>query len=359
MSFENKLTGIIEKYNSLQKKILDPSLTGSEFGKVSKEIYDLEPIAKKSEEYIKSEKNLAEAEEILLDKNADQEMKLIAEEEVVELKKLIPEIKKQLEILLLPKDEADEKNAILEIRAGTGGDEAALFAGVLLRMYQRYAEKKGWKFEIMEVSESGLGGVKEATVNVSGKGIFGRLKFESGGHRVQRVPETESKGRVHTSAATVAVLPEVEDIDIKIDDKDLEITVCRASGPGGQCVNTTDSAVRIVHLPTGITVRQQDEKSQIRNKEKAMKILRAKLYEMERQKRDSARAADRKEQVGTGDRSDKIRTYNYPQNRVTDHRINLTLYKIEQITNEGDLDEIIDALIADDQAKKLSESNED
>lgn len=359
MSFENKLTGIIEKYNSLQKKILDPSLTGSEFGKVSKEIYDLEPIAKKSEEYIKSEKNLAEAEEILLDKNADQEMKLIAEEEVVELKKLIPEIKKQLEILLLPKDEADEKNAILEIRAGTGGDEAALFAGVLLRMYQRYAEKKGWKFEIMEVSESGLGGVKEVTVNVSGKGIFGRLKFESGGHRVQRVPETESKGRVHTSAATVAVLPEVEDIDIKIDDKDLEITVCRASGPGGQCVNTTDSAVRIVHLPTGITVRQQDEKSQIRNKEKAMKILRAKLYEMERQKRDSARAADRKEQVGTGDRSDKIRTYNYPQNRVTDHRINLTLYKIEQITNEGDLDEIIDALIADDQAKKLSESNED
>lgn len=359
MSFEDKLINIIEKYNNLQKKILEPSLTGVEFGKVSKEIYNLEPIAKKSEEYIKSKKNLAEAEEIVLDKNADQEMKLIAEEEVVELKKLIPEIKKQLEILLLPKDEADEKNAILEIRAGTGGDEAALFAGVLLRMYQRYAEKKGWKFEIMEVSESGLGGVKEATVNVSGKGIFGRLKFESGGHRVQRVPETESKGRVHTSAATVAVLPEVEDIDIKIDDKDLEITVCRASGPGGQCVNTTDSAVRIVHLPTGITVRQQDEKSQIRNKEKAMKILRAKLYEMERQKRDSARAADRKEQVGTGDRSDKIRTYNYPQNRVTDHRINLTLYKIDQITNEGDLDEIIDALIADDQAKKLSENNYD
>ena len=310
-------------------------------------------------EYIKSGKNLVEIEEIISDKETDPEMKLIAEEEMIELKKSIPEIKKQLEVLLLPKDEADEKNAILEIRAGTGGDEAALFAGVLFRMYQRYAERKGWKFEVMEVSESGLGGVKEATINVSGRGTFGRLKFESGGHRVQRVPETESKGRVHTSAATVAVLPEVEDIDINIDDKDLEITVCRASGPGGQCVNTTDSAVRIVHLPTGITVRQQDEKSQIRNKEKAMKILRAKLYEMERQKRDSARAADRKEQVGSGDRSDKIRTYNYPQNRVTDHRINLTLYKIDQITNEGDLDEIIDALIADDQAKKLSESNND
>ena len=359
MSFEDKLGNLIEKYNNLQKKLLDPSLTGSDFGKVSKEVYDLEPIAKKAEEYLNIKKNLAEDEEILADKTSDPDMRAIAEEEVVELKKLIPEIKKQLEILLLPKDEADEKSAILEIRAGTGGDEAALFAGVLLKMYQRYSERKGWNFKIMEVSDSELGGVKEAVVNITGKNVFGCLKFESGGHRVQRVPETESKGRVHTSAATVAVLPEVEDIDIKIDDKDLEITVCRASGPGGQCVNTTDSAVRIVHLPTGITVRQQDEKSQIMNKEKAMKILRAKLYEMERQKRDSARAADRKEQVGTGDRSDKIRTYNYPQNRVTDHRINLTLYKIDQITNEGELDEIIEALIADEQARKLSESDND
>lgn len=358
MSFENKLSKLIEKYKELQERLLDTNLSGNEFGKVSKEASDLEPIVKKANEYLQVEKSIKDAEEMLLDKEMDLEMKEMAEEEIRDGKKKIISLKKDLEVLLLPKDEADEKNAILEIRAGTGGDEAALFGAVLLKMYQKYAERKGWKFEIMELSENDLGGIKEATVNIRGQNVFRQLKFESGGHRVQRVPETESKGRVHTSAATVAVLPEVEDIDIKIDDKDLEISICRASGPGGQCVNTTDSAVRITHMPTGISVRQQEEKSQHQNKEKAMRILRAKLYEIERNKRDSARAADRKDQVGTGDRSDKIRTYNYPQNRITDHRINLTLYKIDQVTNEGELDEIIDALIADDQARKLSESND-
>lgn len=356
MAFEDKLNDIKAKFESLNKKLLDSSgLSGSEFGKLSKERSDLEPIVAKIDEYNTTKNNIAEAESIIKDKDSDADFRKMAEEEIFENNKKLPIIKKELEVLLLPKDEDDDKNVILEIRAGTGGDEAALFGAVLLKMYQKYAERKKWKFEIMDISENSLGGVREATISVSGHNVFKRLKMESGCHRVQRVPETESKGRVHTSAATVAVLPEAEDVDIKIDEKDLEITVCRASGPGGQCVNTTDSAVRIVHLPTGITVRQQDEKSQLRNREKAMKLLRAKLYEMEKTKKDSERSADRKEQVGTGDRSDKIRTYNYPQNRVTDHRINLTLYKIDAITNEGDLDEIIDALIADEEARKISE----
>ena len=357
MGFEDKLKDIKDKYIVIGKKLLDPDISGSDFAKLSKEYSDLGPIANKIDEYFCVINNINEAEEILADKDSDIELRKMANEDIVDNNKKIPIIKKELEILLLPKDEADEKNAILEIRAGTGGDEAALFAGTLMKMYQKYAERKGWKFEVMDISTSDLGGIKEATIFVGGRNVFKRLKFESGGHRVQRVPETESKGRVHTSAATVAVLPEVENVDIKIDEKDLEITVCRAGGPGGQCVNTTDSAVRIVHIPTGITVRQQEEKSQHQNKEKAMKLLRAKLYEMERNRRDSERAEARKEQVGTGDRSDKIRTYNYPQGRVTDHRINLTLYKIEQITNEGDLDEIIDALIADDEARKINEQN--
>ncbi len=357
MSFEDKLNDIRLKYDVLGKKLLNPEKLGNDFAKFSKEYSNLEPIAKKIDEYFLVLKNLNEANEIISDVNSDIEFRKIAEDEIFECSKKLPIIKKELEILLLPRDEADEKNAILEIRAGTGGDEAALFGADLFKMYQKYAENKHWKFEIMDISNNDLGGIKEATISIKGKNVFRQLKFESGVHRVQRVPETESKGRVHTSAATVAVLPEVEDVDIKIEDKDLEISVCRAGGPGGQCVNTTDSAVRIVHLPTGITVRQQDEKSQHQNKEKAMKILRAKLYEMERTKRDSERAADRKEQVGSGDRSEKIRTYNYPQNRVTDHRINLTLYKIDQITKEGDLDEIIEALIADDEARKISEQN--
>jgi len=282
-------------------------------------------------------------------------MKKIAEAEFYALKEKLPEMERQLQLMLLPKDAADEKNAILEVRAGTGGEEAALFAALLFRMYQRYAQLHGWRFETMEISETGLGGTKEAIAEISGAGVFARLKFESGVHRVQRVPETEASGRIHTSAATVAVLPEAEEVDIKIDDKDLRIDVFRSSGPGGQSVNTTDSAVRITHLPTGLVVQQQDEKSQHKNKAKALKILRARLYEAERARAEAERAANRKTQVGSGDRSERIRTYNFPQGRVTDHRINLTLYKIDKIVSGEELDEIIDALIADDRAAKLAE----
>jgi peptide chain release factor 1 len=281
-------------------------------------------------------------------------MRKMAEDEKRALEKLIPEFLKKVQIALLPKDVADEKSAILEVRAGTGGDEAALFAAELFRMYQRYAEAKGWKFEVMSFTDTGLGGCKEASASINGRGVFARLKFESGVHRVQRVPATETQGRVHTSAATVAVLPEAEEVDIVIHEKDLRIDVFRSSGPGGQSVNTTDSAVRIVHIPTGVTVQQQDEKSQHKNKEKAMKVLRARLYDAERQKLDNERSAARKEQVGSGDRSERIRTYNFPQGRVTDHRINLTLYQIDDVMI-GKIDEFVEALIAEDQASKLAE----
>jgi len=291
---------------------------------------------------------------MMADPATDAEMKAMASDEMHELQKKMPEMTKGVQLALLPKDAADEKNAILELRAGTGGDEAALFATDLFRMYQRYAQKQNWKFEVMSISESGIGGYKDATVEITGKGVFAKMKFESGVHRVQRVPTTETQGRIHTSAATVAVLPEAEEVDIKIEDKDLRIDVFRSSGPGGQSVNTTDSAVRIVHLPTGLIVQQQDEKSQHKNKAKALKVLRARLYEMEREKLANERAGMRKEQVGSGDRSERIRTYNFPQGRVSDHRINLTAYNIEAVMN-GELDEFIDALIADDQAKRLSE----
>ena len=265
-------------------------------------------------------------------------------------------MEQQVKLALLPKDEDDERNAILEIRAGTGGEEAALFAAALFRMYTRYAEGHGWRVEALSISETGLGGYKEASMEITGRGVFARLKFESGVHRVQRVPETEASGRIHTSAATVAVLPEAEEVDIHIEDKDLRIDVFRASGPGGQSVNTTDSAVRITHLPTGLVVQQQDEKSQHKNKAKALKVLRARLYEQERARRPMpVRAASRKSQVGSGDRSERIRTYNFPQGRVTDHRINLTLYKIDKVMSGEALDEIIDALIAEDQATRLAE----
>jgi peptide chain release factor 1 len=257
--------------------------------------------------------------------------------------------------MLLPRDAADDKNAILEVRAGTGGDEAALFASDLLRMYQRYADKHGWKFEIMSVADTGIGGIKDASVEISGRGVFARLKYESGVHRVQRVPETESGGRIHTSAATVAVLPEAEEVDVQIEDKDLRIDTYRAQGAGGQHVNTTDSAVRITHLPTGIVVQQQDEKSQHKNRAKALKILRARIYDAEREAQANARAKDRKDQVGSGDRSERIRTYNFPQGRVSDHRINLTLHKLDKILEGEALDEIVDALISEDQARKLAE----
>jgi peptide chain release factor 1 len=281
-------------------------------------------------------------------------MKEMAKEEFAQLKEKVPELEEKLQVMLLPKDLADNKNAILEIRAGTGGDEAGLFAANLFRMYQRYAENRKWKFELLSLNETGIGGYKEAIASISGPGVFARLKFESGVHRVQRVPDTESSGRIHTSAATVAVMPEAEEVDIKVEEKDLRIDVFRASGPGGQSVNTTDSAVRITHLPSGIVVSQQDEKSQHKNKAKAMKVLRARLYEAERQKAAAERAETRKSQIGSGDRSERIRTYNYPERRVTDHRIGLTLHKLDRMM-DGDLDEVIDALTTDDQARRLAE----
>ena len=311
------------------------------------------PVIEKINDYLAANNSIKELE-ILIN---DPEMKELAELELEELKTQLPILERIVKLALLPKDKDDDKNAILEIRAGTGGDEAALFAGVLFRMYQRYSENNGWKFEIMSFSDTGIGGVKEASALISGKGVFSKLKFESGVHRVQRVPETESSGRIHTSAATVAVLPEAEEVDIEIDEKDLRIDVYRSSGPGGQSVNTTDSAVRIVHIPTGVVVTQQDEKSQHKNRAKAMKILRSRLYEEERRRIDSERAADRKEQVGSGDRSERIRTYNYPQGRVTDHRINLTLYKIAEITDGGDLNEMISALATEDEARRLSQNS--
>lgn len=355
MSFTPKLNGIVAKFADLEKKLLDPSALGQNFAKISKEHSDMAPVVELIAEYRKAQKEAADIDEIL-PLTTDQDMRNMLEQERFDLSKKIPDLEQQMKISLLPKDAADEKNAILEVRAGTGGEEAALFAYKLFAMYQKYAEKRKWKFEILSISDTGLGGYKDASATIIGRNVFARLKYESGVHRVQRVPETESQGRVHTSAATVAVLPEAEEIDIKIEEKDLRIDVFRSSGPGGQSVNTTDSAVRIVHVPTGVTVSMQDEKSQIKNREKAMKVLRSRLYEAERDKADRERAANRKEQVGSGDRSERIRTYNFPQSRVTDHRINLTSYRIDEIML-GELDEFINALTADDQAKKMSQED--
>lgn len=352
MSFSAKLDSIIKKFQELENKLQDPSALGQDFAKISKEHADLSEIVDLANQYKKYEKELGDLDEEL--KNIDdKEMKELMEEEKYELEKQLPELEKKLKIALLPKDEADSKNAILEVRAGTGGEEAALFANKLFNMYQRFCDKNGWKFEILDFSETGIGGYKEASATISGRNVFAKLKFESGVHRVQRVPETESSGRVHTSAATVAVLPEAEEVDVKIEEKDLRVDVFRASGPGGQSVNTTDSAVRITHLPTGIVVSMQDEKSQIKNKEKAMRVLRSRIYEAEREKKAKEMADNRKSQVGSGDRSERIRTYNFPQSRVTDHRINLTSYKIDEIMM-GELDEFVDALQAEEQAQKLS-----
>ena len=350
----DKLIEVENKYDKITKALSEPSifLNREEFLRLSKEQSELEPIVTKFREYKKIVKEIEELEEIL--KSGDADLKEIAEDELQNLKKIKPRIEQELKILLLPKDPRDEKNVILEIRAGTGGEEAALFAADLFRMYSKYAESKGWKVEIIDSHHTGLGGFKEIIANISGRGAFSKLKYESGVHRVQRIPVTEASGRIHTSTATVAVLPEAEDVDIKIEEKDLRIDTFCSSGPGGQSVNTAYSAVRIVHVPTGIIVQCQDERSQIKNREKAMKVLRARLLEMERQKKEAERASERKQQVGTGERSERIRTYNFPQNRITDHRIGLTLYKLDQIL-DGNLDEMIDSLISYYQAEKLKE----
>lgn len=356
MSFNETLDKILEKYNSLSD-LMCTELSGEEFVRASKEFATLEDVVAKIKKYNFSVKEIADLKEIIDDPSMDKETKDFAMEELIKLEKLMPQIERDIKLALISKDSADEKNSIIEVRAGTGGEEAALFAHNLFNMYQRYAEKRKWKFEILSISDTGIGGIKEAVVLVSGYGSFARLKYESGVHRVQRVPQTETSGRIHTSAATVAVLPEAEDVDVKIDEKDLTIDTYRASGAGGQHVNTTDSAVRITHLPTGIAVAIQDERSQHKNKAKAMKILKTKLYEIERERQQKEISSSRKAQVGSGDRSERIRTYNFPQNRVTDHRVGITLHKIDAVL-EGDLDEFIEALISEDEAKKLLESGD-
>ena len=342
----DKLDQITERFQFLEAKMAEG---GADIAKLAKEYSDLRPVVEQIAAYRQLLGDVAEAEAML----DDPEMKALAEEELSSLKARKPEAEAALQLTLLPRDEADARPALIEIRPGTGGDEAALFAGDLLRMYQRYAESKGWRFEILEQGLSELGGIKEVVARVSGQEVFARLKFESGVHRVQRVPETESGGRIHTSAATVAVLPEAEDVDIEVDPNDIRIDTMRSSGAGGQHVNTTDSAVRITHLPSGIVVTSS-EKSQHQNRAIAMQVLKTRLFDLERQRADDARAADRKAQVGTGDRSERIRTYNFPQGRMTDHRINLTLYKLDAVMG-GDLDEIINALTADHQAALLAE----
>ena len=356
MSLDESLRKVLARHRELGKMLSDAGVANDPavFARLSKEYADLRPVAEKIEVLKKARSEMADLEEMAVDSEGDKEMRAMAKEEWEGFKNLIPGLEQELKVLLLPKDAADEKNAIIEVRAGTGGDEATLFAANLFRMYQRYAERHDWKFDIMNLNETGIGGFKEAIASISGEGVFARLKFESGTHRVQRVPETESGGRIHTSAATVAVLPEAEEVDITVEDKDLRVDVYRASGPGGQSVNTTDSAVRITHVPTGIVAQCQDEKSQHKNKAKALKVLRARLYEAERQAAESERADMRKNQVGSGDRSERIRTYNFPQGRVTDHRINLTLHKIEQIIEGEGLDEIIDVLTTEDQAARLA-----
>lgn len=355
MSLDRKLDQVLARFHELEALLSSGNLPSDSFAKMSKEYADLTDLSRLINDFKKAKSEYAETEALMSDASADRELKAMAEEEHYRLKDTLPQLEKQIQIALLPKDAADAKNAILEIRAGTGGDEAALFAGDLYNMYKRYAADRGWRFEVMELSESDLGGLKQVVAEVSGDSVFSRLKYESGVHRVQRVPATEASGRIHTSAATVAVLPEAEEVDIVLKDEDLRIDVMRAGGAGGQHVNKTESAVRIVHLPTGITVVQQDEKSQHKNKAKAMKILRSRIFDAERQKLDAERSANRKDQVGSGDRSERIRTYNFPQGRITDHRINLTLYKLDRVMTGECLDELIDPLITEDQAAKLAD----
>tara|TARA_B100000029_G_scaffold441098_1_gene458661 strand:+ start:1014 stop:2090 length:1077 start_codon:yes stop_codon:yes gene_type:complete len=351
-----KLDNILKKSEELEKS-LSTELSSEEFVKFSKEYSEIEPLKNAIIDWKKFNTETEELNELINDGSSDNEMQELAKNELTDLKSRIEKIEESIQLMLLPKDEDDARDVILEIRAGTGGDEAAIFAGDLFRMYQRFSDINKWKTQIMSLSDGDVGGYKEIILSISGENVFSKLKFESGVHRVQRVPATESSGRIHTSAATVAVLPEPEDVDIEIQDKDIRVDVFRASGPGGQSVNTTDSAVRITHLPTGIVVSQQDEKSQHKNKAKAMKILRARLYEAERDKQQQERAEDRKGQVGSGDRSERIRTYNYPQGRVTDHRINLTLHKLETILEGQDLVGLIESLITEEQARQLSQEN--
>jgi|ERR1043166_2627225 peptide chain release factor 1 len=351
MSLHDKFRTVLARHEELSAELATGKLTGEAFTRASKEYADLSGVAEAISEWRKALKEKQDLQALL----SDPEMKKEAEAELFDLNKRLPELERSIQLQLLPRDEADDKNAILEVRAGTGGEEAALFAASLFEMYKRYAAVKGWRFEVLDVSESDLGGLKEASAEISGRGVFARLKFESGVHRVQRVPKTEAQGRVHTSAATVAVLPEAEEVDMRIDDKDLQIDVMRAGGAGGQHVNKTESAVRITHLPTGIVVKMQDERSQFKNKAKAMKILRSRLYEQQHAQLASVRAAERKSQVGSGDRSERIRTYNFPQGRVTDHRVNITLYQIDDVMNGTALDEILEALITEDQASRLAE----
>ncbi|HJW41314.1 MAG TPA: peptide chain release factor 1 [Rhizomicrobium sp.] len=348
-----KLDRLLDRFHAVEAELASGT-GGAGFVKLSKEHAELAPVIAVARDYRSVQDQLAGAEALIADPATDSEMRNLAEEERAELKQRFETLEHSLQIQLLPKDAADASSAIVEIRAGTGGDEAALFAADLLEMYSRYASLQGWRTELLSRTDSDLGGIKEAVLDVTGQGVYAKLKFESGVHRVQRVPVTEAQGRIHTSAATIAVLPEAEDVDIQIDDKDLRIDVYRAQGAGGQHVNKTESAVRITHLPTGIAIAQQTEKSQHKNKAAAMKLLKAKLYDMERERLDKARASERKSMVGSGDRSERIRTYNFPQGRVTDHRINLTLYKLDRIVSGDDLGDIIDALVAQDQADRLS-----
>lgn len=353
----SRIAQIAQRHADLSAEMARSDLPPERFVQLSKEYAELSPVAEAAARVRSLRDEYDELTAMLDDADTDAEMKALAREELDGLKETLPEADRDLALRLLPRDAADERPAMLEIRAGTGGDEAALFAGDLLRMYQRYAEERGWRIELISVSASDVGGYKEVVANITGQGVFARMKYESGVHRVQRVPVTESGGRIHTSAATVAVLPEPEDVDVHIEEKDLRVDVFRSSGPGGQSVNTTDSAVRITHIPTGLVVSQQDEKSQHKNKAKALKVLRARLYELERSRIADARAGARKSMIGSGDRSERIRTYNFPQGRVTDHRINLTLHRLEEILEGPGLEEVIEALIAQDQSEKLANLN--
>ena len=352
----DRLISIEERYNEILRLLSDPDVASNpnEFKKLMKEQSSLLPIVEAYRKYESAKQTIADSLE-LLDEESDEEMRELAKEELSEAKKEVEDLEQELKILLLPKDENDDKNVVVEIRAGAGGDEAALFAAELYRMYNRYAERNGWKSELVSVNEMGIGGMKEVVFMINGQGAYSKLKYESGVHRVQRVPVTESGGRIHTSTATVAVMPEAEDVDVEIDMNDCKFDVFRASGNGGQCVNTTDSAVRLTHIPTGIVISCQDEKSQLKNKDKALKVLKARLYDLELQKKQAAESAERRSQIGTGDRSEKIKTYNFPQGRVTDHRIGFTTYRLESIL-DGDIFELIDNCIAADQAAKLSGS---